>query len=103
MMDDLDIPSEREVLFDVFDADGSGTLTMRELVQGLLRVRGDAQRSDVLAASLAVRAVYDMARDIQADVKATRDMLIPELMMQVNMLESQHQHVPLEMLETLDI
>jgi len=102
MMDDLDTPSERERLFDVFDADNSGTLSIRELVQGLLRVRGDAQRSDVVEASLAVRAVFDLARAIQADVKATRDMLSSELVMHPNTVESQHQDVLLEMSETLD-
>jgi len=63
IFDDLEIQSEgRGRLFDVLDADGSGTLGLRELVQGLLRVRGEAQRSDVLAAVLGVRAVMEILK-----------------------------------------
>ena len=38
-MDDLDLPPDRANLFEVIDADGSGTLKLTELVQGR-----DAQR-----------------------------------------------------------
>jgi len=68
ILDDLDVPSERARLFDVFDADGNGTLGVRELIQGLLRVRGEPQRSDVLAGNLGVRALLEMVRELQARV-----------------------------------
>merc|ERR1712048_344369 len=64
-MDDLEIPCERARLFDVFDADGSGSLDVKELVRGLLRVRGEAQRSDVIAAYLSVRALLELVRDLE--------------------------------------
>jgi len=83
IMDDLDIPSERDRLFQVFDADDNGTVSIRELVQGLLKVRGEAQRSDVLASLLAVRAVYNLVCAIQTDVKATRDMLSPNVPLEI--------------------
>jgi len=79
LMDDLDIPVERARLFDVFDADGSGTLGIRELVQGLLKVRGEAQRSDVLAGVLAVRAVFDVVRNVESEVQSLRNVFDAKL------------------------
>eukprot|EP00811_Abedinium_folium_P036419 NODE_9129_length_1445_cov_4.131259.p1 GENE.NODE_9129_length_1445_cov_4.131259~~NODE_9129_length_1445_cov_4.131259.p1 ORF type:complete len:365 (+),score=85.47 NODE_9129_length_1445_cov_4.131259:78-1097(+) len=61
--DDLDIESERQRLFDVFDADRSGYLGMRELIHGLLQVRGEAMRSDVLGAALGIRAVMGLLKE----------------------------------------
>merc|ERR1712113_849119 len=65
IMDDLDIPPERADLFDILDADGSGDLEVTELVQGLLKVRGEARKSDAVASLLAVRATQDMVRQFQ--------------------------------------
>eukprot|EP00811_Abedinium_folium_P000709 NODE_1064_length_2626_cov_5.997999.p1 GENE.NODE_1064_length_2626_cov_5.997999~~NODE_1064_length_2626_cov_5.997999.p1 ORF type:complete len:712 (-),score=201.68 NODE_1064_length_2626_cov_5.997999:245-2380(-) len=62
MFDDMGIQSERSCLFDVWDADNSGTLGLGEIVHGLLRVRGEAQRSDVLTTVLGLRALIDMLR-----------------------------------------
>jgi len=71
LMDDLDIPPDRASLFDILDADGSGGLEAAELIQGFLRVRGEARKSDVLASVLAVRASQDMLREL----KRTQDQL----------------------------
>merc|ERR1712107_366542 len=68
LMDDLEVPMERARLFDVFDADGDGTLGVKEIIQGLLRVRGETQRSDVLAGYLTVRALLRMIRDFEETV-----------------------------------
>lgn len=57
LMDDLDMPPERASLFDVIDANGNGELKPTELVNGLLKVRGDSSRSDSVASLLAVRAL----------------------------------------------
>merc|ERR1712107_7659 len=70
-MDALDIPPPRENLFDVLDADGDGHLGLRELVQGLLRVRGEPQRGDGLACVLAVRYAIKLLSDIQINQRAT--------------------------------
>jgi len=67
LMDDLDIPPDRAGLFDILDADGSGGLHVTELVQGLLKVRGEARKSDVVASLLAVRAVQEMIRGVVKD------------------------------------
>merc|ERR1712007_311656 len=65
LMDELDLPAERARLFDVLDADGNGSLDPTELIQGLLRVRGEAQRSDVLAGVLGIRVVLHKMHDIK--------------------------------------
>lgn len=67
-MDQLDLPPDRLNMFDILDADGSGSLEVRELITGLLRVRGEARKSDAVAALLAIRAVQDMIRQLEAKV-----------------------------------
>jgi len=62
LMDNLDIPPDRAGLFDIFDADCNGSLEVSELVQGLLKVRGEPRKSDMLAALLSVRALQDIVR-----------------------------------------
>eukprot|EP00929_Paragymnodinium_shiwhaense_P064367 TRINITY_DN3222_c1_g3_i1.p1 TRINITY_DN3222_c1_g3~~TRINITY_DN3222_c1_g3_i1.p1 ORF type:complete len:859 (-),score=209.02 TRINITY_DN3222_c1_g3_i1:504-3080(-) len=58
ILDDLDIGSgDRADFFDVIDADGSGELDMQELIVGLMKLRGGADKSDVVAALLGVRAL----------------------------------------------
>eukprot|EP00811_Abedinium_folium_P009358 NODE_1864_length_2351_cov_6.124101.p1 GENE.NODE_1864_length_2351_cov_6.124101~~NODE_1864_length_2351_cov_6.124101.p1 ORF type:complete len:745 (-),score=184.61 NODE_1864_length_2351_cov_6.124101:116-2164(-) len=64
IMDRLEIESDRARLFDVIDADGNECLSVREVVQGFLRLRGEAQRSDVLASVLGVRAVLYKLREL---------------------------------------
>lgn len=49
----------------VIDADGSGTLHITELVQGLLQIRGEIKKSDTVAALLATKAVQHMVADIR--------------------------------------
>eukprot|EP00413_Alexandrium_margalefii_P028190 CAMPEP_0204551676 /NCGR_PEP_ID=MMETSP0661-20131031/26063_1 /ASSEMBLY_ACC=CAM_ASM_000606 /TAXON_ID=109239 /ORGANISM="Alexandrium margalefi, Strain AMGDE01CS-322" /LENGTH=171 /DNA_ID=CAMNT_0051558669 /DNA_START=19 /DNA_END=531 /DNA_ORIENTATION=+ len=63
LMDDLDIPPERAGLFDTLDSDGSGGLQLEELITGLLQVRGEPKKSDVVGILLAVRKVQEMLRD----------------------------------------
>lgn len=58
LLDELDLSySDRAGLFDVLDADGDGHVVMSELVTGLLQVRGEARKSDVVATRLAVRSL----------------------------------------------
>jgi len=64
LMDDLDIPPDRAHLFDIFDADRSGDLRVTELVEGLLKVRGEPRKSDVVAALLAVRSIQGQFGEI---------------------------------------
>lgn len=69
MMDELDIPADRAHLFDVLDADSSGGLEVAELVQGLLNVRGETRKSDLVACLLGVRALQDMIRQVAMELR----------------------------------
>ncbi|CAK9022526.1 L type [Durusdinium trenchii] len=60
LMDDLDLPHDRANLFEIIDADGSGTLQITELLHGLLKIRGDISKSDTIASYLATKAVQNM-------------------------------------------
>jgi len=65
LLDTLDVPPERAHLFDVLDADDSGGLQIEELVQGLLKVRGDSRKSDTVACLLATKALHEIMRNME--------------------------------------
>jgi len=64
IMDSLEIPPDRAELFDVLDADASGGLHIHELVMGMLKVRGDARRSDSVATLLTVRNLQSICSEL---------------------------------------
>eukprot|EP00927_Polykrikos_kofoidii_P057818 TRINITY_DN52010_c0_g1_i1.p1 TRINITY_DN52010_c0_g1~~TRINITY_DN52010_c0_g1_i1.p1 ORF type:complete len:715 (-),score=101.67 TRINITY_DN52010_c0_g1_i1:11-2155(-) len=66
LMDDLDIPSDRAYLFDIFDTQRSGQLLVTELVYGLLKVRGGPKKSDIVAVLLAVQATQRQVVKVKA-------------------------------------
>jgi len=68
LMNELRICTDRARLFEVFNTNRSDTLTLRQLVQGLLRVRGETRKSDVLAAVLGIRAVADQILEIESNI-----------------------------------
>jgi len=82
-MDELDLPPDRANLFEVIDADGSGTLQITELVQGLLKIRGDISKSDTVASLLATKAVQriveEMKENIEENFESTRDAFRAEI------------------------
>jgi hypothetical protein len=58
VLDNLEVHEiDRVNLFDVLDADGSGTLSLNELIEGIMLVRGNLKKSDVVATRLAVKAM----------------------------------------------
>jgi len=59
LMDDLELPPDRANLFEIIDADGSGTLQITELLQGLLKIRGEINKSDTIAAYLVTKALQE--------------------------------------------
>lgn len=66
LLDELDLSSsDRGGLFDVLDADGDGCIAMDELLRGMLQVRGDARKSDVVATRLAVRTIQNRIKDFE--------------------------------------
>uniref|UniRef100_A0A7S2IN36 EF-hand domain-containing protein n=1 Tax=Zooxanthella nutricula TaxID=1333877 RepID=A0A7S2IN36_9DINO len=58
IFDDLDIADDDQYsLFDTLDVDGSGTVDMHELCDGMLKLRGDACRSDIIAINYMLQAL----------------------------------------------
>merc|ERR1712139_16244 len=73
-LDDLEINcSDRSTLFDVLDADGSGSIDISELIAGLMKLRmgGNDMPVDMIASYLGIRA-------IQAQLNESRPVLLPE-------------------------
>merc|ERR1712039_782728 len=59
---DLDVADEDlEEMFDVMDADNSGTIDLAELVEGTAKLRGEARRSDIAS-------MFFMIKKVQQDV-----------------------------------
>jgi len=63
MLDDLDInmPNKKD-LFEVLDADQSGHIDLKELVQGLMKLRGYASKTDAVATLLTLRSLQRSAK-----------------------------------------
>jgi len=79
LMDDLDIPPDRAGLFDVIDADCKGTLHVAALMQGLLKIRGDVKKSDVVASHLALKAVLFSLNQMREESAAFRSQVMAHL------------------------
>jgi len=54
-------------LFETLDADGSGTLDMEELFEGIAKLRGDARRSDVIANNVMLHKLHSELRDLRRE------------------------------------
>mmetsp|Transcript_120049 Transcript_120049/g.299450 ORF Transcript_120049/g.299450 Transcript_120049/m.299450 type:complete len:587 (+) Transcript_120049:82-1842(+) len=56
ILSDLDVaPDDQANLFEALDFDGSGTIDVEELCEGIAKLRGDARRSDIVAVNLQIR------------------------------------------------
>ncbi|CAJ1353836.1 unnamed protein product [Effrenium voratum] len=67
LMDELDLPPDRANLFEIIDADSSGTLQIAELLHGLLKIRGEINKSDTIASLLATKAVQSMLSEFKEE------------------------------------
>jgi len=71
IMEDLDISIFNPVgMFDTFDPDGNGTVTMTDFVQAIMKLRGEPHKNDVIACFLALRALQDRLDNLSVLVKA---------------------------------
>jgi len=60
IFDDLDVVQfNRTGLFEMFDTNGSGSISVVELVETLVKLRGDPQKSDMVAAWVGLRALHE--------------------------------------------
>mmetsp|Transcript_53103 Transcript_53103/g.153177 ORF Transcript_53103/g.153177 Transcript_53103/m.153177 type:complete len:945 (+) Transcript_53103:120-2954(+) len=58
LLRDLDVEMYNpQGFFETFDADDSGTVTILEMVQAIMRLRGDVRKNDLIASWVAVRAL----------------------------------------------
>eukprot|EP00927_Polykrikos_kofoidii_P038333 TRINITY_DN3266_c0_g3_i1.p1 TRINITY_DN3266_c0_g3~~TRINITY_DN3266_c0_g3_i1.p1 ORF type:complete len:800 (+),score=118.95 TRINITY_DN3266_c0_g3_i1:86-2401(+) len=65
MLDDMDVNVfDRMDLFDILDADGSGEVDMVEILGGMMKLRGGADKSDIVALLLRVRALQKFVVDL---------------------------------------
>merc|ERR1712187_818957 len=56
ILEELDVPeNDRWGIFEVLDADAGGTLTLQALTSGIMCLRGDPRRSDVIRVLLAMK------------------------------------------------
>merc|ERR1719198_1621726 len=63
LMDELEISdSDRLDLFAVLDSDDSGSLNIDELITGMMALRGQAKRSDMISTKLSVKAMQQSLR-----------------------------------------
>lgn len=79
LMDELDLPHDRANLFEIIDADGSGTLHVTELVQGLLKIRGEVKKSDAVATLLATKAIQNMVLELKEEQAEFRHTLLKKI------------------------
>lgn len=70
LLDDLDISwSSREQLFHILDADGNGVLAISELVDGIMKLRGPADKGDFVSSVLMVRQLQKQLSKFESTVK----------------------------------
>jgi len=69
IMEDLEISvTSHEKLFDIIDSNGSGMLDIGELVEGLMKLRGPADKGDVVCAALMVRAMQKDLKRMEVEL-----------------------------------
>merc|ERR1719401_988580 len=60
LLDELDVCGyARDTLFDMFDRDGDGYVTLPEFIDTLVKCRGDVQKSDIIASWVALRSLQE--------------------------------------------
>mmetsp|Transcript_102017 Transcript_102017/g.180980 ORF Transcript_102017/g.180980 Transcript_102017/m.180980 type:complete len:266 (-) Transcript_102017:21-818(-) len=70
ILDDLEISSiSRQQMFDILDADGNGFLSISEVVDGMMKLRGPADKGDIVATGLCVRQLQKQILKIEERIQ----------------------------------
>merc|ERR1712226_1308631 len=70
LLDDLEVHVDHMELFDVLDADGNNEVDTTEFISGILKLRsGGADKSDMVAAILGIRALQTSVGTIDVFLK----------------------------------
>lgn len=65
-LDDLEVRVDDPMhLFDTLDADNSGTLDVHEMLNGIMRLRGNPERSEIVACLLGIRDLQTKFADFE--------------------------------------
>jgi len=67
--------ADHKFLFDILDNDNTGSIVVTQLVDGLLRLRGDPRRSDIITIDLMVRDVQEKSNMVLEGVQTSLDRL----------------------------
>jgi len=66
ILDDLEVAvTSSSKLFDILDSNGNGSLDVAEVTEGLMKLRGPADKGDVISASLTARSLQTTLKDMQ--------------------------------------
>lgn len=93
-MDDLDLSlTDRADLFDVLDSDCSGSISPQEFVRGILKVRGEAKKSDAVATQLAVRSMQQSQKALKEQMQHFMNQNTKKLASVHNMCEEMRREI----------
>jgi hypothetical protein len=60
LLQDMDIDMTNPTgAFDTFDADGAGTVTVQEMCQAIIKLRGEPEKKDLIAGWVAIKSLHD--------------------------------------------
>lgn len=61
--------ADRKQLFDLFDSDGDGSITLLEMIDTLMKLRGSAQKRDMVAAWVGLQNLRDSFQSLELSIK----------------------------------
>lgn len=69
LLEDLDVDMFNAAdMFDTFDPNGQGYISVSSLVQAIMKLRGEPQKNDLIASWLSVRALHEKVDALQAAI-----------------------------------